>query len=206
MQPYLEAVRNATDEASAKAATEDLANYVNEIGGDVQNALAPFFESIDPTPQLTQLTALADIKFSAQDMVVKQAETNGILAQINSNLGAANYADGIPAFAAGGWVNGPTRILAGEQGRELVVPNHVSEFLSRVGIPINSSGGGNDALLSELVAEVRALREENARLSQRLEVAINASGNRLVGSIEKQTNEANRRQREAAAAQPRGSR
>lgn len=84
------------------------------------------------------------------------AETaNDWLAQIAANTA---YYGSVPAYASGGWVNGPTTLMAGEAGRELILPNAVSEFFARTGIPINTGSGGVGT--AELIAELRKLGEK----------------------------------------------
>lgn len=64
-----------------------------------------------------------------------------ILAPIVGALGAAQVAliaaTPIPAFASGGIVNGPQMVMAGERGREAILPNDLTELL------LSAAGRGN---------------------------------------------------------------
>lgn len=159
LRTYLEAITAATTEADASAATEAMEGYIQTLDADIANQLAPYFEGVFPADAMSDLDYLSSIRGDTAAMFGELVSANGLLSRIQQNLSAQNVSAGIQAYAAGGWVNGPTTILAGEAGRELVLPNPVSEFLARVGIPVNVSGdGGVDQ------AELRAIRAELAEI------------------------------------------
>ena len=152
---YLEAIETATTEADANDAIGMMTDYINQLAPDIRNALAPYFADVFPVDALSDLDYLTQISSTSNRLLDAAVETNNFLARIASNLNAANIAGNIPAYAAGGWVNGPTTLLAGEAGRELILPNPVSEFFQRVGIPVNAGSGDNGAV----VAELRGIRD-----------------------------------------------
>lgn len=85
-----------------------------------------------------------------------------------------------PQYAAGGWVNGPTTLLAGEAGRELILPNPVSEFFQRAGIPVNVGGGGDtralEARLDAVIARLDRLDKTTAQGAQAVSQTIVTTG------------------------------
>lgn len=178
LEAPLEAVRNATTEADANAALAQLEDVTGDLPTGIRDLLAPYFDFLDPTPMTTELTRLSDIYDTAAAQLDAALATNDLLDRIAANLNASNTAAGLPAFASGGWVNGPTALLAGERGRELILPNPVSEFFQRAGIPINSGGGGDNR---EVVAELRALRAEVDALRKSQE----RSAQSVVGAVVK---------------------
>ena len=172
----LDAIRSATTEADANAALAQLELATDGLPAGIRDMLAPYFANIDPVPITTELTRLSDIAGTAQAQLAAQQQANDLLQRVADNLRESNVAAGLPAFASGGWVNGPTTLLAGEAGRELILPNPVSEFFQRAGIPINAGGDSG-----EVVTE---LRQVNARL-ERLERAANAGAEKVAGAVVK---------------------
>jgi len=68
--------------------------------------------------------------------------------------------------AEGGMVNSPEVSLIGEAGRELVLPNSVTEFFMKNGVPINSgNGGGNDKQIAD---RLDIMIQQNSKLEIRL--------------------------------------
>jgi len=67
--------------------------------------------------------------------------------------------------------------MAGEQGRELVLPNQVSEFFARSGIPVNSATS-SAAVESKLDSVIDALINGNSISLQQLSET-QQTGNRL---------------------------
>ncbi|HRQ65874.1 MAG TPA: hypothetical protein PKZ76_13605, partial [Xanthomonadaceae bacterium] len=170
----LEALRSAITETDVNDAMFDLLGVTDDLPAGIRDLLAPFFAEIDPSQVVTELGTLRSIEDLVSDQLdalsgvdAKMATTsaaavatadgtwqNGlVLQEILRALEAQNREAGIPQYAAGGWVNGPTHILAGEAGRELVLPNPVSEFLVRAGIPVNAAGDmrGVERRLDKLV-------------------------------------------------------
>jgi hypothetical protein len=149
--PALNRVWQATTDADASAAIEELVTLTQGFPADVQNALAPFLEGVDPVDYLITQTGLLGEILLAQGAIVRAV--NGVTGAI---LGAFEVdprrvpeqgedPDNIinrrvQGFAVGGWVNSEQLIRAGEAGRELILPNPVSEFLARTGLPVNVRG------------------------------------------------------------------
>lgn len=112
--------------------------------------------------------------------------TNDWLAQIAANTAngppggwPGSWPGGIPPYAAGGWVNGPTALLAGEAGRELILPNPVSEFFQRAGIPVNVSGGGSagvEARLDAVIERLDRLERTTAQGAQQVSATVAKTG------------------------------
>lgn len=210
LQPYFDAIAAATTAADASAATQTMADYISTLDAAIRDQLAPYFGSMMSEAESAADKALA-LAQSQYDTGVAQLEAtaigNALLTRIADNGFAANTAASIPAYAAGGWVNGPTALLAGEAGRELILPNPVSEFFTRVGIPINTSGS------PDLLAEVRALREELRQLrAERIQGdglvadAARGAGEKVSDKLDRQAAANDRYSRELIAALPRGDR
>lgn len=205
LQEYFNNIVTATNEADANAAIGTMSGYINTLDADIRDKLSPFFDDIDPTPVVTELTRLSDLAATAGRQLDAAREANEFLRRIAENNYAANTAAGLPAYATGGWVNGPTALLAGEAGRELILPNPVSEFFARHGIPVNS-GGGDPALVRELIAEIRQLRAERVAGDREVAAAARGAGDKVAGKIDSQTEADDRRIRELIAATERSNR
>lgn len=159
----LEAIRSATTEADSTAAVNAAEIAINAMPQGIRDQLAPYFDNVFPAAAVTELTQLSAMKATAESHLSATLDANELLQRIVDNVAGANTAAGIPAFASGGWVNGPTTLLAGEAGRELILPNPVSEFLIRAGIPVNTNGDSR-----AVVSELRALRESYERTQREL--------------------------------------
>lgn len=173
LREYLEAIAQSPDGQSAAANIAAMEDYINTLDADIALALAPFFGGVNPPGALTELDYLGWIDDSLESLlglIDGETGTNGILTRIESAIGAANTAGDIPGYAAGGMVGGPTLAWVGERGRELVLPNSVTEFFARNGIPVNTGGG--DAMVFEMRAmrrELYELKQQQAEASRREE-------------------------------------
>lgn len=161
LSPYLDAVKNAAGDEEKNLAVKALRDHVDQMAPEIRNQLGPYFDDIMPAKALGQLDFLEEIR----DRAVDQLDVLGL---IRSNLAAANRDAGITAFAAGGLVTGPTVGLVGEAGRELILPNPVTEFFMRSGVPISVRGGAaNDdsrvvAALSRIERRLDSLERSNS--------------------------------------------
>lgn len=126
-------------------------------------ALEEYFNNLVTTfdESLQEVGSLADTNTILEDIL---AELRDQTARINlrspPGVGDAdddNGLDPLRGMATGGFVNGPSRILAGEAGRELILPNNVTEFFARVGVPVNTNRGDSPqvvALLSRIANSI----------------------------------------------------
>lgn len=160
LQPLLQAVTDATTEADANAAIADLEGAVNSLSPAIRDQLAPYLTGVFPAGALDDLDYLSMIHTGIGDLGWALSGIGTTLDAIRNNLSAANQDAGVPHYAAGGWVNSRTTLVAGEAGRELILPNYVSEFLAREGIPV-VGGGGSDP---SVVAELRRIAERVERV------------------------------------------
>jgi hypothetical protein len=123
-------------------------------GTDYQTTSLGLLDSID--------TALAQLEGSTKsaEQVIAQAIHDGTASQLTGlrAIVAALRGESVPAFATGGSFGGGLR-LVGENGPELEVTGP-SRIYSASQTAALLSGGGN----AELIAEVRALRQEVAGL------------------------------------------
>jgi len=170
----LRRVWEATSEADANAAIEDLKAATELLPDKYKNLLAPFIEGIDPTEPLTvQIGLLEQLRALQGEQVLALDRIHEILDRIGHTIGAQNEADGLPGFAAGGWVNSNQVIRAGEAGRELILPNPVSEFFARAGIPVvtAASSAESAAELNRIASLIEAGNKDRQLATDRLEAA-----------------------------------
>ena len=111
-----------------------LTGEVPDLTGD---ALAGYFDNLVAETS-AQLNELAQLEITANDQLFELRTIADLLRGMEM-FGTAGPAPTPPGFAKGGWVNSKGTIMAGEAGRELVLPNQVSEFFARSGIPVNAS-------------------------------------------------------------------
>jgi tape measure domain-containing protein len=187
LQPLLQAVTDATTEADANAAIGELEGAVNALSPAIRDQLAPYLTGVFPAGALDDLDYLSMIHTGIGDLGWTLSGIGATLEAIRNNLSAANQDAGVPHYAAGGWVNGRTMLVAGEAGRELVLPNHVAEFLASAGIPV--VGGGSD---QAVVAELRRIGERVERLEgaigqriERVEAAVSTADRNNVAVTER---------------------
>lgn len=164
----LDAIRSATIEIDANAAIALADSAIRGLPLGIAETTAPFVEAVLAELSSLNATAAGELSETAAGNVLLGFIRGGITGLATALLKppapkSSSAATAPPAYAAGGWVNGPTTLLAGEAGRELILPNPVSEFLSRAGIPINTGGDSR-----AVVAELRALRESNERTQREL--------------------------------------
>ncbi len=161
----LNAIRDATTEADATAAVEDAERAINRMPPAIRDMLAPFFAGIAPPPVISELSTLRDINATA---TAQLAELEGIrlaIEAIGRNL-PESEAD-LESFDVGtAYVprTGPALIHRGET----ILPAAVADFARRSGLTLGPASGDSAAV----VAELRALREENSRGQRALETRL----------------------------------
>lgn len=179
------------DNAALEAAQGRLVEGVNGLPAHLRDALAPFFEEVEPV-QYTELSALATIDGST---AATAANTAAILAALQ----AANGAQGVPGYEVGtGYV--PNTGLALLHEGEAVLPRTVAEWFRREGIPVArvpvplATGAGDTAALVSEIRELRRERREADAEMQRLqariaalETAMQDSSRRTERAIDRQT-------------------
>lgn len=121
-----------------------------------QDVTLELLDSIDAA-----LADLSGIAQSAEDMIVEAINTgsSGNLEGLRAIV-AALKGETIPAFATGGWHTGGMR-LVGENGPELEVTGPARYWNASQTAAMFGGGGG-----AEVLAEMRALRQENQQLRQ----------------------------------------
>jgi len=156
-----------------------IADLINILTGTVPDltgdALAGYFDNLVEETS-AQLNELAQLEITANDQLFELRTISDLLRGIEMQ-GFAGPAPTPPGFANGGWVNGPGTIMAGEHGRELVLPNQVSEFFARSGIPVNSATS-SAAVEAKLDAVIDALINGNSISLQQLSET-QQTGNKL---------------------------
>lgn len=139
--PLLTAIETATTDADANAAIAALETAVNGIGGATAIALAPFLDDVDMPGIDDQLAALDRIGDAANEFL---PSINAWLAQIAINTGAQ-----VPIDTSGGEVS--------------VSPSALSTFRVQ-----SDESTTPKAFERELLAELKASRQQNAALNQTL--------------------------------------
>lgn len=153
--PLLQALWEGED---AEAALAALKAAVEGMAPDIQELLAPFLPGLDPDTtenyQIGLWEAIRDIE-RAQLRALERLEQ--LLGDLPPHQVPAPPEP--PGYSTGGWVTSNQIIRAGEQGRELILPNPVSEFFAREGIPVQAHGGISD---ERIVAAVERVVERMA--------------------------------------------
>lgn len=163
LEPLLRAVEDAAalgDTQGVEDGVSALEAAVNELAPSLREQLAPYFEGVDPI-DYTQLDALTYIDQSTAAAATTLTAHTDILNRIADNLRESNSAAGLPAYATGTTYvprTGPALIHEGE----MILPAPVARFLRQP----QGGGGASNAAVEALRAELRALREENAKLLQ----------------------------------------
>jgi tape measure domain-containing protein len=172
----LRRVWEATSDADANAALDELQAITALLPTEYRDLLAPFFAQIDMSdPLRTQVSLAEELNRLQGEQLARLAGIHEALDRIAgqdtpSRPPGTPRPPGMPRpprpFAAGGWVSSESIIRAGEAGRELILPNPVSEFLARAGIPINAGSGRSDR---QIVERLDRLVEIEAASGQKLE-------------------------------------
>lgn len=189
LQGPLDALRDATSEADANAALQDIITVSGALPSNLRNQLAPFFDDIDPTdPLLEQVSLLSSIRLSNANM---DASLRDIYDALTSPLPSSPVTPP-QGFATGGLVTGITQAVLGETGTEMVWPANVTSFMQRVGIPVQSSTNSAAvqklleqmvALMSELLAKQERWSEEERQTFERLVEAMRESQERTASDL-----------------------
>jgi hypothetical protein len=181
----IDALRDAVTETDISDAMFDLLAITDELPDGIRNLLAPFFDTIDPAPILTELGTLRDL-YDLSGMQLAQAEAQtGYLLAIATALSDINAATGVPGYEDG-TANVPRTGLALLHSGEMVLPAPVAAFVRREGLTSGAGGSGGDAVVTELramhaAAETRAVRAE-AR-AERAETESRTAIERLTAEI-----------------------
>ncbi len=178
-----------------------IGDLIQTLTGELPNltgdALAAYFDNLvmESNAQLNQLESidstllegnatLAIISQTSKDLLSVAGAIREVLIQSGAipdpDPPTAGPAPEPPPFAEGGWVNTDSVIRAGEAGRELVLPNPVSEFLARTGIPVNVRAPASTPAVD---VEARRQLERIAEGVQQLTAAVVAADYANVGAI-----------------------
>lgn len=193
LAPLLAAVENAADTAGVEAGIEAMEDAINAMAPSLRDQLAPYFEGVDPV-DYTQLDALTFIDQNTASTAASLTAHTGLLERIANNLRESNVAAGLPAYATGtAYVprTGPALIHEGE----MILPAPVARIVR------NARGGseGSSAELSAIREELRALREENAKLLQLVAAKLGEVQAEVKEGATKQANATERQTREIGA-------
>jgi hypothetical protein len=191
----LEPLLRGVEEAAARGDTQGvedgvsaLEEAVNALAPSLRDQLAPYFEGVDPV-DYTQLDALTYIDTHTASAAASLTTHTGLLERIAENLRESNSAAGLPAYATGTTYvprTGPALIHEGE----MILPAPVARFLRQP----QGGGGASSAAVEALRAELRALREENAKLLQliagrlgEVKGAVDQGATKQANAIDRQT-------------------
>ena len=159
LKPYLDAITNATNEADANEAIEELGTYVNTLAPDIRNQLAPYLSNVFPADAMDDLDYLSTLSTTASTQLEVAVRAADLLDRIASNTAASNSAAGVPSYAVGTWnvpATGPAILHAGEM--VLPVPMANAWRAGNIG-----GNGGSDAAV---VAELRRIADRLERLER----------------------------------------
>jgi hypothetical protein len=173
LQPYLDAVAQASSDEEKNEAVKALRDHVDNMAPEIKNQLAPFFDDIVPDGAADQLDYLNRIAGKSDDMASDLAAARGLLGDISGFLKDANKHDGVPGYAIGS-AGIPYDHLALVHQGEKIIDAQSSAILDRYGIRVTGAAANDD--------EVRALRAEVRALHVTLQTFArdNASGQRAI--------------------------
>lgn len=183
LAPLLEAVTNATTEADANAAIDNLEDAVNLLSPDIRNELAPYLEDVFPVESMNDLDYLSGIYGYARD----QLDAIGYVEDAVRDLGAGMD---LPGFAVGS-PKIPHDMTARVHAGEIIAPAPVSDFLRSAGITVRTTGTGDTGALEDLVRqllqEVAELRAEVRRSGDHVAETVETGTSRQAAATERQT-------------------
>lgn len=159
LQPYLDAITNATNEADANEAIGELSDYVNELAPNIRNQLAPYLANVFPVAAMDDLDYLSSLSTTADTQLEVAVRAADLLDRIASNTAASNSAAGVPSYAVGTWnvpATGPAILHAGE----MVLPVPMANAWR------NGNIGGQGSSDAAVIAELRRIADRLERLER----------------------------------------
>lgn len=196
LQPYLDAITQATNEADANEAIGELSDYVNELAPNIRNQLAPYLANVFPVAAMDDLDYLSSLSTTADTQLEVAVRAADLLDRIASNTAASNSAAGVPSYAVGTWnvpATGPAILHAGE----MVLPVPMANAWRNGNI---GGQGGSDAAV---IAELRRIADRLERLERVDAQGTEAIVTAVVTAAER-SDQANDRSRGQHAAMRRG--
>lgn len=208
LEPLLRDVEEAAargDTAGVEAGILDMEEAIRGMDTDIRDALAPFFDNIEPANPETQISHLADIDTSMIGLLAEAVAQTGYLATIAGNIGlyppptsggvlvpGGGFGGGStvppPGYAVGTpWV--PSDGLAFLHEGEAVIPAAVNKKLRKASSEIASDTRppeDTNALLRELIEITKA----QALKIEKLEQALSGGAARISASIERSNDRA----------------
>jgi hypothetical protein len=157
LQPYLDAIKNASSEEDKNLAVKALRDHVDTLAPDIKNQLAPFFDDITPADPGDQLAYLESMSGDTSSMASDLTAARGLLGDISKYMKDANKANHVPGYATGtGYV--PQTGLALIHEAEAILPVPVASWLRTAGIPVVAPSAANEDTLNQLVKEMQLVR------------------------------------------------
>ncbi|MEO7916319.1 MAG: hypothetical protein ABIR16_01645, partial [Dokdonella sp.] len=193
LQPLLEAVENATNEADANAAIAALNAAVNLLAPDIRNLLAPYLEGVFPVDALDDLDFLSMIDQKVADQIgiaVQQLEEMRFIA--NTAVDMATELRRIAASPASQPGSPSTASTSSSAGASTNSAASVPD-----GFTAGSNGGGDDqdgmraamsALQNALVSDGKATRAALRAVMKESDRATDNSIKRLSNNSRRLTN------------------
>jgi hypothetical protein len=177
LRPMLRAVEDAAalgDTAGVEAGIGALEGAINGLDQAFIDALAPFFDGVDPTEPLTEISYLSAIDAATALSASELQLHTGLLTDIRDRVGGSFVpvgpfgdpnqpgvpvppAAGVPGFASGTPEVTRSGLAIIHEG-EAVLPAAVARFFRREGIPTPPQSVRDD-----VASEVRALRRETSQ-------------------------------------------
>ena len=165
LAPLLEAVETAADGTERDAALLALEQATAELPVEYRNALAPFFDNIDPVTQLDEQIAIANRSETIAELqsIMMQSQinllegNNAILGTINQNLAAQNDGAGLNSFAVGTSFVDRDQIANIHKG-EIIITESDASILRKYGVP------SNDGNSSGIITAINNLTNMTGRI------------------------------------------
>jgi hypothetical protein len=161
LQPYLDAIKNATSEEDKNLAVKALRDHVDTLAPDIKNQLAPFFDDIVPADPNDQLLYLSNMADSTGSMATDLDAARTLLGDIKEAIKDTAHHDGVPGYAIGSAYIDRDHLAMVHEG-EGIVDRASWAVLQKYGIRVATAASNDDT--RAMVVELRALRDDVGKL------------------------------------------